>query len=48
MGFNSFTYYNPIQNKGKLDNADELPILFEDCEMFKQDFLNTWEKFIKR
>lgn len=48
MGFNSFTYYNPIQNMGKLDNAMEMKTLFEDCEMFKQDFLNVWEKFINR
>lgn len=48
MGFNSFTYYNPVQNTGKMDNASELKIIFEDCEMFKKDFLNTWEKFISR
>jgi hypothetical protein len=48
MGFNSFTYYNPIQHKGRLDNANELPVLFEDCEMFKKDFIKTWEKFISK
>ena len=48
MGFNSFTYYNPIQHKGRLDNANELSILFEDCEMFKKDFIKTWEKFVSK
>ena len=46
MGFNSFKYYNPIQNKGKLDNADEMKILFEDCDMFEKDFIKTWSDFI--
>lgn len=48
MGFNSFTYYNPIQHQGKLDNANELSTLFEDCEMFKKDFINVWQKFISK
>ena len=48
MGFNSFTYYNPIQHKGRLDNANELSTLFEDCEMFKKDFIKTWEKFVSK
>lgn len=46
MGFNSFKYYNPIQNTGKLDNVDEMKILFEDCDMFKDDFIKTWSNFI--
>ena len=45
MGFNSFTYFNPIQNTGKMDNPKEMQIIFEDCEMFKSDFLNKWIKF---
>lgn len=46
MGFNSFKYYNPIQNTGKLDNVDEMKILFEDCDMFEKDFIKTWSDFI--
>lgn len=48
MGFNSFCYYNPIQNTGKLDNANEMSKLFEDCDMFKEDFLNTWQQFVDK
>ena len=48
MGFNSFKYYNPIQNTGKLDNANEMKILFEDCDMFREDFLEVWQKFIEK
>ena len=46
FNINSFRYYNPIQNKGKLDNADEMKTLFEDCDMFREDFIKTWSDFI--
>lgn len=46
MGFNSFNYYNPIQIKGKMDDTKCIDYLLEECEMYKFDFLNSWDNFL--
>lgn len=48
MGFNSFTYFNPLNVKGDMDNANILPGLKTKCERYKEDFLREINKFLER
>lgn len=47
MGFNSFTYFNPCVNDGKLDNVAVIPEMNEQCDKHKQEFIDTWNKWIQ-
>lgn len=46
LGFNSFQFFNPIQIWGGLDQTKNLDIMMQDCEMYKNKFLISWQKFI--
>jgi hypothetical protein len=46
MGFNSFTFYNPIQVKGGLDDTSAVKHICEECYMYEEDFVQKWAKFI--
>ena len=45
MGFNSFTWYNPIQVYTDLDDTSSIPYMLDECEMRKEEFLDKWSKF---
>lgn len=47
MGFNSFTYYNPIQVRGGLDEVSIVKHITEECSMYEKDFLQKWTNFIE-
>lgn len=47
LGFNSFEFFNPIQIKGALDNVNIKEHILEQCEMYKELFLDKWTKFIE-
>ena len=47
LGFNSFEIFNPIQIKGNMDDPTQAKYLLEECVMYKEKFLSTWEKFIQ-
>jgi patatin-like phospholipase/acyl hydrolase len=48
MGFNSFTYFNPINVRGDMDDASILPGLKIKCERYKEQFLKEINKFLER
>lgn len=48
MGFNSFTYFNPCTNDGDLANVDAIPAMKEQCDQHKDEFLEVWNKWIKK
>ena len=48
MGFNSFTYFNPIDGSGDMDDAKILPGLKEQCEKHKDEFLEEINNFLNR
>jgi patatin-like phospholipase/acyl hydrolase len=48
MGFNSFTYFNPLNVTGDMDDAGILPGLKSKCERYKENFLEEIDKFLKR
>lgn len=47
MGFHSFTYFNPCVNDGDLANVDAIPDMHKQCEVHKEEFISTWNKWIK-
>lgn len=46
LGFNRFTIYNPVQIQGEMDDISKTTYMLEECEMFKEDFLEKWDEFI--
>lgn len=50
LGFKSFTYFNPVQLSGSLDdkNAVKDGTIAEESEKFVEDFKSKWEYFILR
>lgn len=48
MGFNSFKYYNPCVNNGKLDDVDNIPDMLAQCDKYKDDFLKTWYEWLDK
>ena len=47
LGFKSFEWFNPVKITGSLDDTTQTEKLLEDCEMYKELFLDKWEKFIE-
>ena len=47
MGFNSFTYFNPCVNNGDLADVDAIPDMHRQCAEHKEEFISTWNKWIK-
>ena len=48
MGFNSFTYFNPVDASGEMDDAKILLGLKQQCEMYKDDFIREINNFLNR
>lgn len=48
LGFNSFTWFNPINIVGSLDDVSQADYMLTECEMYKEMFLDQWDKFINR
>lgn len=48
MGFNSFTYYNPVDAAGEMDDSTILPDLKKQCEMYKDEFITEINNFLNR
>ena len=47
LGFNSFEFFNPIQIYGSLDNTSITNHILEESYMYKQMFLEKWNKFVE-
>lgn len=48
MGFNSFTYFNPIDASGEMDDASILPGIKYQCENHKDEFIEEINNFLKK
>lgn len=48
MGFNSFTYFNPIKISGPMDNVDILPDIEKQCLNHKEEFLKAIKDFLAK
>lgn len=46
MGFNSFQWFNPIKITGALDDVSQADYILTECEMYKEQFLDVWDKFM--
>lgn len=46
MGFNSFTYWNPIKISGDMDDTSDIPQLVEECDKYRYDFMKVWTKWL--
>lgn len=46
IGFNSFTWFNPVQIYGSMDDVSEANYMLDECLMYKEQFLQKWNKFI--
>lgn len=47
LGFNSFEFFNPIQIYGGMDDTSITEHILEQALMYKEMFLEKWEKFIQ-
>ena len=48
LGLGSFTYFNPLETNGKLDDVGQIPSLIEQTEQYRDDFLRVWNTWISR
>lgn len=48
LGFNSFTWFNPVQIYGSMDDTDEKNYMLEECIMYKELFLDKWNDFLNK
>lgn len=48
MGFNSFTYYNPINTCGEMDDSSILPNIEKECLKYKDEFIEEINNFLKK
>ena len=48
MGFNSFTYFNPVDGSGNMDDPSILPGLKQQCEKYKEEFKEEINNFLNR
>ena len=48
LGLGSFTYFNPCQTNGRLDDVSLIPSLIEQTEQYRADFLRTWDEWLSR
>lgn len=48
LGLGSFTYFNPIETNGALDDVKLIPSLIEQADTFREDFLRTWKEWLDR
>lgn len=48
LGFNSFTFFNPIQIYGGMDDVSVTDHILTESIMYKEKFLEEWEKFLAR
>ena len=48
MGFNSFTYFNPVDASGEMDDPEILPGLKNQCEAYKDEFITEINNFLNR
>lgn len=46
MGFNSFEYFNPCVHNGQLDDVSQIPDMIAQCDVFDDDFIKAYEKWI--
>lgn len=48
LGLGSFTYFNPLETNGKLDDIGQIPSLIGQTETYRNDFLRTWNEWLSR
>ena len=46
MGFNSFTYFNPITHNGQLDDVDQVPEMVEQAEKYSAIFTDIYRRWL--
>ena len=46
MGFNSFTFFNPIRISGKMDNPNVMEDIEKKCKRHKGEFLEAFNNFL--
>ncbi len=48
MGFNSYTYYNPLKISGSMDDVSILPTLKKQCDKIFDDFNENIQNFLNK
>jgi len=46
IGYNFFTYFNPIETNGKLDDVSQIPSLVKEADKYREEFLRVWNYWI--
>ena len=48
MGFNSFTYFNPVKVSGRLDSVSAMPDIERQCAEHRGEFLEEISAFLSK
>lgn len=48
MGFNSFTYYNPVTHNGQLADVDAVPNCIKQCDEHADEFRQVWKDWLEK
>ena len=48
LGLGSFEYFNPCVTEGKMDDVSLIPSLMDQCDKFRNEFLNSWKIWLSR
>jgi len=48
LGFNSFTYFNPIKIHGSMDNVEIMPSIESQCLVHKDEFVQEINEFLNK
>lgn len=46
LGFHYFEIFNPVQIKGEMDDVKNLEYMIEECKMYDEKFIESWNKFL--
>ena len=47
IGYHSFNYFNPCTIKGDLDDTSQVSNLVAQCDVWDEDFIYAWKKFME-
>lgn len=48
LGLGSFEYFNPCIIDGKMDDVSLIPALMDQCDKFRNEFLNSWQMWLSK
>ena len=46
IGYNFFTYFNPVETSGKMDDVSQIPDLVKQADKYREEFLNVFNYWL--